>query len=191
MNHLLKRINTDHYVVVDDSKIKLGDWVCFTNKSDVTYKQITQTEVNNSYHGVQKITHSSEPIEEKDRTFMSVTFGWDKIQRLDLSYIKSLFGEVDVVELSKNETKGRVFANGVHEEVVAQMFYRKGYNQCLEDNKDKKFTEEDIERAIKYGIGVGNLDLNANLAVSTFMLSLTQPKDTWECEFIDGQLKLK
>jgi hypothetical protein len=89
----LIKINTDHYVVVDDD--------------DGTR------------------THSTIDIKG--------------VLPLSLQEVKELIGEVDV------ETKVEKYTS--HD----MFWYKQGYNQALEDNKEKKYTEDDMIDAIIYG----------------------------------------
>jgi hypothetical protein len=56
-------------------------------------------------------------------------------------------------------------------------------NQALEDNKGKKYTEEDVISIVKKSRETG-------LTAEYLLLSL-QPKTEWEVEIVDGKLKLK
>jgi len=67
-------------------------------------------------------------------------------------------------------------------------WYKQGYNQALEDNKDKKYTEEDILDAWELGASVG-LPLTRNKKETLF--KALQPKTEWEVEIVDDKLKLK
>jgi len=76
----LIKINTDHYIIVDDSEIKEGDW---------TYhhvKGIYEARVDGAYTNQKKITHSTIP-----KGMMLI----EGIKRLSLQEVKELIGEVD------------------------------------------------------------------------------------------------
>jgi len=106
--------------------------------------------------------------------------------------VKSLVGEVDV------EKKAQKYATNPG--MMAYVFpekkegYITGYNQCLEDNKDKRFSEEDMRKAIyearKYPY-IKKGEIKFEKSVDEILNYITQPKDTWDVEFIDEQLKLK
>lgn len=65
--------------------------------------------------------------------------------------------------------------------------YVRGYNEALEDNKERKYTEQDLRKAIsETRRGMLFLDKYVN----EFIQSL-QPKTEWEVEMVDGKLKLK
>ncbi|HBT92866.1 MAG TPA: hypothetical protein DEB23_01080 [Chitinophagaceae bacterium] len=133
----LIKINTDHYIIVDDSEIKEGDW---------TYhhvKGIYEARVDGAYTNQKKITHSTIP------KGMMVIEG---IKRLSLQEVKELIGEVDV------EKKAEKFIGCEYDDIedsIGQIGYDsfiRGYNQALEDNKDRKYTEKDIDKAYWAGM---------------------------------------
>lgn len=98
--------------------------------------------------------------------------GW----KLDLEYIKNLVGEVDVEEKAEELTKHLTFPNERKEGIII------GYNQALEDNKDKKYTEEDLQNAWKIGYRGEPIEE---------LTHCFQPKTEWEVEFdSNGKLKL-
>ena len=131
----LIKINTDHYVVVDDDGTR---------------------------------THSTIDIKG--------------VLPLSLQEVKELIGEVDVEKKAESYAKDGLvldtpYANGLF------YGYIKGYNQALEDNKEKKYTEEDVISIVKKSRETG-------LTAEYLLLSL-QPKTEWEVEIVDGKLKLK
>lgn len=173
----LKKISDDHYVVVNEN------W---------------------------RITHSTQPLDQvnqpKGETSLGVfMMGRSKIEHLDLSYIKSLVGEVDVEK--KAELCGYPESSKFYDYKEG---FVDGYQECLEDNKDKKFSEEDMLSFLQfyecqdirnYGVfkhptmdGSHNTHNKAiqKKVLDAFISSLTQPKDTWECFFDENNnLKLK
>lgn len=178
----LKKLSDSHYVVVSDEPINKGDFIlingCIIRQCDYVdgYMVIDTTQGKHHASVCKKITHSTNSIEE-------VPFY--KVQPLDLSTCKSLVGEIDV------EKKAREHYGSDYNQNVA---YVKGYKECLEDNKHKRFTWEDMYKAILFGRNIPkpkSEDDEYWEYEKNFIESLAQPKDTWECEFIDGQLKLK
>ena len=79
----LIKINTDHYVVVDDSQIKDGDWYY-----DFIYNKIDKCNLYIGKHDTcKKITHSTQPL----------GISWQQeVIELSLQEVKELIGEVDV-----------------------------------------------------------------------------------------------
>ena len=91
--------------------------------------------------------------------------------------------EDDVIKLSYEVTNGKNFANGVHEEIVAQMFFRKGYNKAKEKYK---YTEEDLIKAIDMARLEGNEPFLVKHTEDEIIESLQQPKYpvAFECEMV-------
>jgi len=162
MAQKLIKIKEDHYVIVDDLKPKDGDFVY--DSKDKVIRFVKQYLKDN---WIKKITHSTQPLYKNDF--------W-AIQELKLSEVKELLGEVDV------EKKASEYAINDFDD-YAFCGYVKGYNQALEDNKEKKYTEEDV-------ISIVEKSRETGLTAEYLMLTL-QPKTEWEVEIVDGKLKLK
>lgn len=139
----LIKINTDHYVIVDDSE---------------------------------KMTHSTSVFDEHNLD----------LQNISLQEVKELIGEVDVEKKAINSWEGCDGCD-TNDELFFTNGYQRGYNQALEDNKEKKYTEEDLKYMFECGRNYQN---NAEI---TFKVSMEyiHPKTEWEVEFIDGKLKIK
>jgi hypothetical protein len=74
--------------------------------------------------------------------------------------------------------------------------YISGYNQALEDNKEKKYTEEDMRKAIELSYSKGLAKPNSGRLsdipkLQEEVIQSLQPKTEWEVEIVDGKLKLK
>lgn len=195
----LIKINADHYVVVDDSEIKEGDWVI----DSLGIRQITSFEsvmVIKDITHIKKITHSTQPLGIKPITD-KVVIEKDKdnnplmsaqyveldmsctVKPLSLQEVKELIGEVDV------EKKALAFAEAESYGKLNGDLWKGflfGYNQALEDNKEKKYTEKDIDKAYWTGMQFVGEDKGS---FGEFIQSL-HPKTEWEVEFVDGKLKL-
>jgi|APGre2960657404_1045060.scaffolds.fasta_scaffold61782_2 hypothetical protein len=82
-----------------------------------------------------------------------MAFVYDKINPLSLSEVKELIGEVDV---EKNMRYERKVQNPYSSDSLLHTGFNKGfelgYNQALEDNKEKKYTEKDIDKAYWAGM---------------------------------------
>lgn len=176
----LKKLSDTHYVVVTDEQINFNDYYlsCLSNRVLQRTEKMDIVEVNDK-----KITHSTQPLEY---VMGHDSKGWVSINPIDLSYIKSLVGEVDV------DKKAQEF---VLEEVreghpdykfspIYESFWVEGYKECLEDNKHKRFTMQDLQNAWIIGYRGDSLyELHEYFE---------QPKDTWEVYFdTNNNLKLK
>lgn len=198
----LIKINTDHYVVVDDSEIQEGDWyIDDTNR-------IRQAVMGDGLYwavrnGYKKITHSTEPLgflNEYGST-ADLKCDWTNVKFLPISEVKELIGEVDIhLKAMSKYSLGEI--NNEHD-------FTLGYNQALEDNKEKKYTEEDIRKAIEMARDIKDdsahdiftaEDISGCAEVCTYgwrnrykdeeIIQSLQPKTEWEVEIIDGKLKL-
>lgn len=196
----LIKINTDHYVVVDDSEIKEGDYFLSGNNNILHYaKGYTPEDTNDRGLNCKKITHST-------TTANLDVYGQTPIG-LSLSEVKELIGEVDVEDKAKEEYPSIIGTTqtgiGYDMNSREKEAYKKGYNQALEDNKEKKYTEEDLGLFLEYvrdnytGMGAPHLVHNkggqrkTKAIVQDYIQSL-QPKTEWEVQInFDGKLKLK
>ena len=165
-------ISNDHYIIVDDSEIKEGDGII----DSLGIRQVTSCEgvkaVQDVNH-IKKITHSTQPLEEGTTIHDIEHKRWILIKYIDLQEVKELIGEVDVEK--------RIYDTDFRGDVNS---YKQGYNQAREDNKKKKYTEEDMWKAFEYGKTLDGYDWFGDL------LESLQPKTEWEVEIIDGKLKL-
>lgn len=182
----LIQLSKYHYIIVDDSEIKEGDWIGFPNLKKFVPVQYFGGDLTG---GEKKITHSTQPLDcacsnkgykldtncaERNRCF-------DKVQYLPLQEVKELIGVVDVENRANDILKGLVITKD------ERKYFEFGYNQAVEDNKEKKYTEEDIRKAISE-TRKGMLFIDKY--VNEFIESL-QPQTEWRVEFLDGKLKLK
>ena len=183
----MKKLSEEHYIVVDDSDIKIGDVVAerlLTGK----YELFTIQTLNDIDEQTQiKITHSTQPE--------SFGTGWmQSVQPLFLSEVKELFGVVDVekkaLEISPVELDEDEFDVNETHRVTWVLGYIEGYKQALEDNKEKKYTEEDMRKAMRFGSMRNKLTISELESSFQQLIQSIQPTE-WEVEFVDGKLKLK
>ena len=185
---LMKKLSEEHYIVMGDSEIKIGDIVVeklLTGKYEL-FTIHTQNDIDRQTQ--KKITHSTQPE--------SLGMGWmQSVQPLFLSEVKELLGVVDVEKRGEKKYPKSEFWVGsgpsrlYDENAKERRTYIEGYNQALEDNKEKKYTEEDMRKAYYQGHKSG-LGSDNGLTFEHTIQSL-QPKTEWEVEFVDGKLKLK
>ena len=216
----LIKINTDHYVIVDDSEIKekSGDWF-YSFETGIIY----HTLIHHTAVSCKKITHSTQKLYKNDF--------W-AIQELKLSEVKELIGEVDVEKdyvLSRlcvhNKRNPDYIPYDEDDESIKpkdcgcdNCFYGRTIlsekilqlNQAIEDNKEKKYTEEDLRKAIGMARDIKDNsahdiftveDISGCTEICTYgwrnrykdeeIIQSLRPKTEWEVEFVDGKLKLK
>jgi hypothetical protein len=181
---------------VDDSDIKIGDIVAeklLTGEYGLfeihTLNDIDrQTQI--------KITHSTQPLENIN--FVDEAEGniIPKIKPLYLSEVKELFGVVDVEKKAEIKYPKSEFWVGSNpsrlydENAKDRRCFLEGYKQALEDNKERKYTEEDMRKAIE--MARENHDyLHGYSWNKEQIIQSLQPKTEWSVEFVNGELKLK
>ena len=189
----LKKLKNDHYVIVDDSEIKEGDWFLPISGIGWELNKPRQADSSGGYSNghCKKITHSTQPLEqgygcEIKEGLMLRNVGkelcYDLIKPLSLSEVKELIGEVDVekkareIVINNNPFGAENFSVSTFNGLV------KDITKALED-KEKKWTDEDVIRIVEKSRETG---LTAEYLMMTF-----QPKTEWEVEFVDGKMKLK
>jgi hypothetical protein len=168
----LIKINQDHYIIVDDSEIKKGD-LCYDPEGSPGHNGIKYVvkclrTAPDSYWNkhCKKITHSTQP------------FHFDFIEPLILSEVKELIGEVDVEKWARSQ-----FSSEPNDyEEIYYLGLINGYNQALEDNKKKKYTENDVIQILEKSRETG---LTAEYLMLTFKL-----ETNWEVQFDQEKLKL-
>ena len=162
----LIKLLSDHYIIVDDSEIKEGD--IFLHPDNV----IERASRDLDGRGIYKIIASTNKLN-------SVIF-------LNLSEVKQLLGEVDVRkksdEYSKYETPDldNDYLIGVSEGQIDG--YTAGYNQALEDNKERKYTEKDVIAIVEKSRATG--------LTAEYIIQSLQPPTSWDIQFVNGKLKL-
>jgi hypothetical protein len=173
MKTTLIKLNDQHYIVVDDSEIKEGDWVCNIQRPYIKQCQDIDVDYYNKRNDVfKKITHSTEPLEYKygsqkhgfNMGVMSsdIKLVYDQIKPLDLSEVEELINGYSVEKMSYEATKKqliRIFSGESAEDIdddiqKRRYYYELGFNAHKELVKDKLFTVENIEQAMIEGLTI-------------------------------------
>jgi len=175
----LKKINEEHYVVVDETIQPVNGYYYdfLINK----IKSTNGAEYGEASHCWQ-ITHSTQPIEIIHTSGVTMTnppMGYINIIELPLSEVKELLGEVGLQIKAEKEREKLGYTNKFITGFVS------GYNQALEDNKERKYTDEDLKRAFFNG---GNMK---EIEEFNYFIKSLQPKTEWEVDIINGKLTLK
>lgn len=202
----LIKLSKDHYVIVDDSEVKEGDSYLVelfdvTGKSTGLHleycKSINDDWVNNlnivstrHIKNCKKITHSTQPLQSRPH--------WANYGIITVQEVKELLGEVDVEKkahsmimnyLTDNNSSGDFNKSTIGADDNKNWFI-KGYNQCLEDNKEKKYTEKDIRKAIEMARErITHPDWDYIYEDDNEIIQALQSKTEWDVT-IDGELKL-
>ena len=190
----MKKLSEDHYIVVDDSEIKEGDWYLTFQNNEVIGEPRKCEDSSYNFIYCRKITHSTQPLgflNEHGFTTANLKPDWTNVEYLPLSEVKELLGEVDVEKKGEKKYPKSEFWVGSNpsrlydENAKERRAYIEGYREALEDNKEKKYTYYDIENAFNSGRGYGVPDDIKDF--DSFIQSI-QPTE-WEVEFVNGKLK--
>ncbi|MCF8339677.1 MAG: hypothetical protein K9I82_01750 [Chitinophagaceae bacterium] len=180
---------------MDDSKIEDNDWMQRNDEHPVQAVPNFWWDFKDRYR---KVTHSTKKLGSN----VGSTYTPSNVKYLSLGDVKKVTGEVDMEELelkyhqqliqrrevAKN-FRGQVAGNHpdmfTSREMLSMMEgFTDGYTQSLDDNKDKKYTDDDVIAIVKKSRETG-------LSAEYIIISDYQPKSHWEVEFVDGKLKLK
>ena len=226
------KIKEDYYVVVDDSEIKEGNWYLIGRTIYHCLKNIPKDLHNENK--IFKITHSTQPLGVKPITdkvviqenkagkplisaqYVELDMS-STVKLLSLQEVKELIGEVDVEkkEIILTDSQKELLKMGsVFYKDSSVIYYlpyiiinenNKWYIQ-LEDNKEKKYTEEDLRKAIQLAWEADSIDGTVDLNIVLHygdnndlrtkwsedeIIKSFQPKTEWEVEIVDDKLKLK
>lgn len=192
----LIKLSSDHYIIVDDSEIKEGDWIYNAEREPSILKCVGK----GSLRGWQKITHFTEPLEryvnirtqeDRDNGLLPsvLMVKQDAFTLLSLSEVKELLGEVDV-EKKAYDTAFKFIGTNFEQVEYLKSLILEFYNQAFEDNKDRKYTEEDMRKMFDIGEGLSSFN-DGDDNKFRHALSLVQPHTSWDVEFVNSKLKLK
>ena len=133
------KLTEDHYIIVNDKFDPIDSDRKYVHKSG----RIWQWDFRMAYisnNPPQPITHSTQP------EFLGM--GWmQSILPLLSSEVKEVLGIVDMETKAHNwSTRQTTRSTDYWRSMVST--YVEAYNQALEDNKEKKYTEEDMLRLL-------------------------------------------
>jgi hypothetical protein len=172
MNNLKAiQLSPIHYVVVDDSKIREGDWFytkCLDNIFKASGFPLSATDAK-------KITHSTQPLEG--------------VKHIPLSEVEEAIFGYSVEKMAR-----------VHKVALkddwSESSYLVGFKAAQELSKDKMFTIEDIKKAFnagdnyRYWENNGSRNTPSNVLDEEKYIQSVLPKTEWNVTF-DEQGKLK
>jgi len=173
----LIKISTEHYVVVDETIQPVNGY--YYDSFIKAIRNTSAAEYGEANHCWQ-ITHSTQPMPHGTVREGQIT----GVTAISLQEVKELIVEVDVEKKAEKMFPGTyIVIEGLDIAPAHREGFVTGYTQALEDNKDKKYTEEDV-------ISIVEKSRETGLTAEYLMLTL-QPKTEWEVEIVDGKLKLK
>lgn len=106
------------------------------------------------------------------------------------SQAKELLGVVDVDNIVDELSEKPHYTHSSQQEWFKIGAYS-GYNQALEDNKERKYTNKDIVTAIAFGFSICKKENRAPFDIEQIQFIQSLQPAEWEVEFVDGKLKLK
>ena len=170
----LIKLSAEHYIIVDEKQSNVTGYFYDKTIPGINY---TGDSIGSDPECLQ-ITHSTQP--EK---------GMDNVTFISLSEVKELLGEVDVEKKAELNYPSDDDIWTQEQALVRRLAYKNGYNQALEDNKDRKYTEEDMRKSYRRGTEVWMQNADGQQALFYDFLQSLQPT-SWDVEFVDGKLKL-
>lgn len=183
----LIKLSESHYIIVDDSEIKIGDYAIHNNKEyREKYNELpilcTESNCLSIQEHWNKVTHSTFLINES--TQPDTEFYWNTIKEISLSEVEELIYGYSVEKMAEKECIGNQAKRG----------FNKGFQAAMELKKDKMFTVEDMRKMYNMScgkIGLGELfDQTENNKRFDDFLKPILPKTEWEVEIINGKIKL-
>lgn len=191
MEKLIK-LSESHYIVVNDSEIKVGDWYINTfatckvrPQKHSKLRHLINHKKDYRFKYCKKITHSTQPLDKNDF--------W-VIKELKLSEVEEAIYGYSVEKMAAESA----FCNGgfiqtEDEYDVGISYYHQGFKAHQELTKDKLFTMEDMINVLKlYKIHIKTNDESKHKWLQEpkeFIQSLL-PKTEWDVKFVEGKIKL-
>lgn len=132
--------------------------------------------------------------------YIVVDYSNKEMHTIPTSQAKELLGVVNKVEELSLKMGLELYVGGNYD---FENGVRKGYNQALEDNKDKKYTRNEVHalmcKAFEQGLkkadileaGLEGKETDVECAWILTRHDSTPKKTEWEVEMVDGKLKLK
>lgn len=172
MEKLIK-LSDSHYVVVDNSEIKEGDyyWTPIKRSIEQCIKKILVVKDGENDIVQYKITHSTEPLEE-DVVIMGsipkITLRFLKIKKLSLSDVEETVYGYNAEKMAKEFVKDKLFIDKKDLQPL-QNLLDEGYDPY------DTYHHLQVKRILK--------------TVESFVQSLL-PKTEWNCKVVDGKIEL-
>lgn len=161
---ILKKIDISHFVLLDNSILEHNDWYFDMQTNEINLWSFNQQQ--------------SDRFKKIIRSTIIDAYGRYP-SGLNLEQIRDIVGELHI------ENKAKILSDTFINKDESYLSYITGYYDAIEDNKNKKYTEEDLRRAFFNGGNMKEIE-----EFNSFIQSI-QPKTEWEVEFVDGKLKLK
>lgn len=175
----LIKLSDKHYIVVSDEEIKKDNFFLDLRDSPDLYNE----DIYRCYKPLEILFAN-----KIGKKIIASTQTLEGVQTISLNEIKELISMPDIYKIATKATDNWVYwTNSVH-----KVYFRAGYTQALEDNKQKQFTYQDLELMFSAGILIGLFDEKKEDYTEEFkeVFQKKLSKTEWNVEFIDGKLKL-
>lgn len=197
MQKMIKLTET-HYIVVNDSEIKEGDFVFQqnferTNNEIIKIEKEFQAKVANDKEGSftkRKITHSNQPLEPSIKSNRRDNLKeFVLIKPLSLSEIEEAIYGYSVDSICEKEFN---IKNPSDETRWKKALWKDGFKAHQELVKNKLFTVEDMMDAMGFAAAMDNKKPIQHLKkeAEEYIKTKKLPKTEWECCISDGKLVL-
>lgn len=185
MKKLIK-ISDRHYIAVDDSEIKEGDWIYYTKAKGYCKTTVSGNGLKQENIPAMKITHSTQPLEcnkiqSENANIQKVS--WGNIKPLSLSEVEEVINGYSVEKMAESKYPYKLSSN------ARKKGFIEGFKTHQELAKDKLFTIEDMRKAYDEGLLKYCTKNENGFSWEEFIQSLL-PKTEWDIEF-DEQGKIK
>lgn len=181
MEQKLIKLSEKHYIIVDDSEIKEGDWYWTPIKRSIEQCIKKLLIIKDGQNDVEqfKITHSTQPLED---VLPNPIMGkiYKNIKPLFLSEVEEAINGYDVEKMSLQNQE--FWRNGGDYDTF-ELGYKEGFKAHQELVKDKLFTVNDLRKAIAFAWSSDNKTMGE-------IIESLLPKTEWDIEFVDGKIKL-
>lgn len=190
MNKKLIKLSDTHYIIVDDSEIKLNDWVYSMDGVHQWFGLVLKTEPL-----PKKITHSTQPLElvNWENGAKGKRPAFDKIKSLTLSEVEEVINGYSVEKMADSLFE-KESHHILHPQHQMRECYIKGFNTHKELVKDKLFTELENKLTVAKEYwskfeGEKQQGINYGIGLALEFLKI-QSKTEWDVTF-DEQGKIK
>ncbi len=173
MKKLIKLSDT-HYIIVDDTEIKEGDIFIHPDKT------IERASRDLDGRGLNKITHSTQPLELSTSHINTGKYHFDKIKYLSLSEVEEVINGYSVEKMAESKYPYKLSSN------ARKKGFIEGFKTHQELVKDKLFTIEDLEKALSQAFLAcqDGYDITTKEIIQSLL-----PKTEWDIE-IDKNNKI-
>lgn len=198
----LIKISNIHYIVVDDSEIKGGDWVL---TKENTIHQVDYVDGYIKINNWSKITHSTQPfgfLQEDGLSTANLKLNWGSAKQLLLSEVEEVIGTYNPNNF--DYFKDRLPYYGRKENETHDFYlirkgelngFEIGFNTHKELTKDKVFTIKDMKKAIDMSLERRYIKYSGNQTEPAYtvdqIIQFLLPETEWDIEFDEeGKIKL-